>query len=159
MKSARGGDPRRWAQQAVDAIGRDLHEEFGDHVRLSVSNKRKIPVGMVFPPMLPLPSDSTWWCVVEIEGEPAQNLAVDPERIEEVLTNRSPPQFVLASLADFVQELLMESSIGWGKPWPQCPRHEQHPLWIDEFRDEPTWLCREDPSINIPAGHLSELQV
>lgn len=52
-----------------------------------------------------------------------------------------PRAHAVLRLADRIQDELVESSAGWGRPLPPCDLHPQHPLQAELVDGAAVWCC------------------
>ncbi|WP_215815032.1 hypothetical protein [Pimelobacter sp. 30-1] len=61
-------------------------------------------------------------------------------------------QHLLLRLADQLQDELVESSAGWGRPLPPCDLHPHHPLQAGLVDDAAVWCCPATGAARFPVG-------
>lgn len=61
---------------------------------------------------------------------------------------------LVVKVAEWTQELIMESRKFFGTAFPPCPEHPGTPLW-PAVRDEPVWACIDGGMTTVPIGSLS----
>ncbi|MGW1996631.1 hypothetical protein [Embleya sp. NPDC001921] len=60
--------------------------------------------------------------------------------------------YVPGLIGQDVQEALTEQ----GTVWPPCPRHDDHPLYLEaELGEDPHWVCERDAEVIAPLGGLA----
>ncbi|MFI6986629.1 hypothetical protein ACIBSV_49930 [Embleya sp. NPDC050154] len=63
--------------------------------------------------------------------------------------------YVPGLIGQDVQEALTEQ----GTVWPPCPRHDDHPLYLEpELGEDPHWVCERDAEVIAPLGGLAPTQ-
>ncbi|MYS87794.1 hypothetical protein [Embleya scabrispora] len=63
--------------------------------------------------------------------------------------------YVPGLIGQDVQEALTEQ----GTVWPPCPRHDDHPLYLEpELGEDPHWVCERDAEVIAPLGGLTRTQ-
>ncbi len=82
----------------------------------------------------------------DLEVSVPMDRATATDLVLEYLTNGYWPEddpWWLYHLVEAVQEEIQEDRIN--TEWPRCPRHRNHPLWLEEpGGPELWWVCRED---------------
>lgn len=63
-----------------------------------------------------------------------------------------PLAWTAFSVAESMQEWVMEHDRRI--PWPACPHHRDHPLWLQDD-DTPTWTCPATDEPIAPLGGLT----
>jgi hypothetical protein len=90
----------------------------------------------------PLPEvvDGSW---SESDLQPSAWLRIaDGDRIAVSVWLPESPEQRIASLADRVQEGIVELLWPSGSTWPECPEHpDAHPLAAAVFMNQPWWTC------------------
>lgn len=68
-----------------------------------------------------------------------------------------PPVQRIVSVADQVQEFIIESGWGWSRSnWPSCPHHPTtHPLTADLRDDTAVWICPVDKTVVAEIGEIA----
>lgn len=68
-----------------------------------------------------------------------------------------PPVQRIVSVADQVQEFIIESGWGWSRSnWPSCPHHPTtHPLTADLREDTAVWICPVDNTVVAEIGAIA----
>jgi hypothetical protein len=70
-------------------------------------------------------------------------------------SNMTWPDYVV-SAADGIQQSLMEDDYYWGKPFPPCPVHPNHPLNPEVVNGKASWTCPRGSVEPIEIGHLAD---
>jgi hypothetical protein len=65
------------------------------------------------------------------------------------------PSYVV-SAAESIQQSVMEDDYYWGKPFPPCPVHPNHPLVPEGVDGRACWVCARGSIEPIEIGHLAD---
>jgi hypothetical protein len=65
------------------------------------------------------------------------------------------PDYVV-SVAESIQESLFADDYWWGKPFPPCPVHPNHPLMAEIVEGRACWVCKRESIEPSEIGHLAE---
>ena len=61
---------------------------------------------------------------------------------------------VVVSVADVIQEAIIEGAEHWGVAFPMCPAHPNHPMGAEVVAGVASWVCPRGEGIPIQIGEL-----
>jgi hypothetical protein len=66
---------------------------------------------------------------------------------------------VVVSIADVIQEAIIEGAEHWGVAFPSCPTHGNHPMNAQVVDGVASWICPKEGAVPIHIGTLKQAEI